>query len=59
MRVESTRPAATLGQQEASFLALSEALSSLIALVQRDTLIHVNAAGCSLLGRAMARAGGR
>lgn len=51
MRVESTRPAATFGQQEASFLTLAETLSSLIALVQGDRLVYVNPTGCSLLGR--------
>jgi two-component system cell cycle sensor histidine kinase/response regulator CckA len=51
LKVESTSAAATLGPQEASFLALAESLSSLIALIEGDTLRYVNPAGCALLGR--------
>src|SRR5687768_11993959 len=37
--------------ERASFLALAETVSSLIALLQGEDVIYVNPAGCALLGR--------
>ena len=37
-------------QQGAAFLALADALSPLVALIQGDKVVHVNPAGCALLG---------
>lgn len=36
---------------EAAFLALADALSPLVALIEGERLVYVNPAGCTLLGR--------
>jgi PAS domain S-box-containing protein len=51
MSIENARSDVAHREEQASFLALAETLSSLIALMQDEELIYVNPAGCALLGR--------
>ena len=51
MSTENARADLVSREDQASFLALAETLSSLIVLVQSEEIVYVNPAGCALLGR--------
>jgi len=50
MSTENSRADLVAREDQASFLALAETLSSLIVLVQSEEIIYVNPAGCALFG---------